>query len=331
MFVSLTQIKQARSNLAGVIIPTPLQDSSTFSKLSGNQIYLKTENLQKTGSFKIRGAYNKIANLKSEEQSRGVVAFSAGNHGAGTAYAAQRLGIRATVVMPENPVPSKKNAIESYGARAIEYGTTSIAMFEKAFQLHQDEGLTMVHPFDDLDVIAGQGTIGLELLNELPELDAVIVPVSGGGLISGIAAAVKEIKPTIKVIGVNTEGATAMHTSLQHGHPVEVEKVNTIADGLMAKKPGDFTFAHTKRYVDDLVLVKESEIAECVSLMAERAKLVVEPSGAAAMAALINGHIHLRNKKVAVMVSGGNISFELYQTLIKGYNEKNYKKSEVVK
>ncbi|WP_282141626.1 threonine ammonia-lyase [Cytobacillus oceanisediminis] len=330
MLVTLKQIQQARANLAGVTIPTPLQDSNTFSRLSGNEIYLKTENLQKTGSFKIRGAYNKIANLSKEEQGKGVVAFSAGNHGAGTAYAAQRLGIRATVVMPENPVASKKNAIESYGARAIEFGTTSISMYEKAYQLHQEEGLTMVHPFDDLDIIAGQGTIGLELLEELPELDAVIVPVSGGGLISGTAAALKEIKPSIKVIGVNTEGATAMYTSLQHGHPVEVDKVNTIADGLMAKKPGELTFAHTQHYVDDLVLVKEAEIANCVSLLAERAKLVVEPSGAAAMAAMINGHIHLRNKKVAVMVSGGNISFELYQSLIREYNQKNYRGNEVV-
>ncbi|HYK72138.1 MAG TPA: threonine ammonia-lyase [Pseudoneobacillus sp.] len=331
MFVTLSQIQQARANLAGVIIPTPLQDSSTFSKLSGNEIYLKTENLQKTGSFKIRGAYNKLANLSTEEQSRGVVAFSAGNHGAATAYAAKKLGIRATVVMPENPVPSKKNAIESYGARTIEYGTTSIAMFEKAFQLHQEEGLTLVHPFDDLHIIAGQGTIGLEILEDLPELDVVIVPVSGGGLISGIAAALKELKPTMNVIGVNTEGATAMYTSLQYGQPVEIEKVDTIADGLMVKKPGDITFAHTQRYVDDLVLVKESEIADCVSFLAERAKLVVEPSGAAAMAAMINGHIYLKNKKVAVMISGGNISFELYQTLIKEYNEKNYKMSEVMK
>ncbi|KAB2332315.1 threonine ammonia-lyase [Cytobacillus depressus] len=331
MFTTLKQIKQARANLAGVIIPTLLQSSSTFSKLTGNEIYLKPENLQKTGSFKIRGAYNKIANLTKEEQKRGVVAFSAGNHGAGTAFAAQKLGIKATVVMPENPVASKKNAIIQYGAKAIEYGTSSITMYEKALELHQEEGLSMIHPFDDLHIIAGQGTIGLEIFEDLPEIDAVIVPVSGGGLISGVATALKEIKPTIQVIGVNTEGATAMYTSLQYGHPVEVEKVNTIADGLMAKKPGELTFAHTQRYVDDLVLVKEKEIADCVSLLAERAKLVVEPSGAAAMAAMINGHINLKNKKVAVMVSGGNISFELFQNLISEYNERNYKNSEVVK
>lgn len=324
MFVTLNQIQQAKANLAGVIIPTPLHDSRTFSELTGSEVYLKTENLQKTGSFKIRGAYNKIVNLTEEEKANGVVAFSAGNHGAGTAYAAQKLGVNATVVMPENPVASKKNAIEQYGAKAIEYGSTSIEMYEKAFQLHQEEGLTMIHPFDDPHVIAGQGTIGLEILNDLPELDAVIVPVSGGGLISGIATALKEIKPTIKVIGINTEGATAMHTSLKYGKPTEVGKINTIADGLMAKKPGELTFAHTERYVDDLILVKEKEIAYCVSLLAERAKLVVEPSGAAALAGMLSGQLKMEGKKVAVLVSGGNISFELYQTLIDKYNKKNY-------
>ncbi|MDN7245100.1 threonine ammonia-lyase [Planococcus shenhongbingii] len=324
MYVTLQQIHQAKANLAGVIVPTPLQESRTFSELTGNGVYLKTENLQKTGSFKIRGAYNKIVNLTEQEKENGIVAFSAGNHGAGTAYAAQRLGISATVVMPTNPVASKKNAIMQYGAKAIEYGTTSIDMYEKALELHRAEGRTMIHPFEDPYVIAGQGTIGLEILQDLPETEAVIVPVSGGGLISGVAAALKEIKPTLKVIGVNTEGAMAMYMSLQHGKPMEVEKVETIADGLMAKKPGDLTFAHTQRYVDDLVLVSEEAIANCVAFMAERTKLVVEPSGAAAMAAMLSGNIKLKGKKTVVMVSGGNISFELYQSLIQQYNEKNY-------
>ena len=326
MYVTLNQIYQARANLAGVIIPTPLQYSQTFSDLTGGEIYLKTENLQKTGSFKIRGAYNKVANLTEEEKAKGVVAFSAGNHGAGTAYAAQKLGISATVVMPVNPVASKKNAIVQYGAKALEYGSTSIEMYEKALELHQEEGRAMIHPFDDPYVIAGQGTIGLEILEELPEVDVVIVPVSGGGLISGVATALKEIKPTIQVIGINTEGATAMYTSLKYGKPTEVEKINTIADGLMAKKPGELTFAHTKRYVDDLILVTEKDIANCVSLLAERAKLVVEPSGAAALAGVLGGQLNLQGKKVVVIVSGGNISFELYQTLIREYSERNYKK-----
>lgn len=324
MYINLKQIYQAKANLAGVIIPTPLQESRTFSDLTGNDIYLKTENLQKTGSFKVRGAYNKVANLTDAEKNNGIVAFSAGNHGAGTAYAAQKLGVSASVVMPVNPVASKKNAIIQYGAKAIEYGKTSIEMYEKALELHQKQGLAMIHPFEDPYVIAGQGTIGLEILDDLPETDVVIVPVSGGGLISGVAAALKELKPTLKVIGVNTEGAMAMYTSLQHGKPTEVEKVDTIADGLMAKKPGDLTFAHTQHYVDDMVLVSEEDIANCVAFMAERTKLVVEPSGAAAMAAMLSGNIKIKGKKVVVMVSGGNISFELYQTLIQKYNEKNY-------
>lgn len=324
MYVSLKEIQQARATLAGVINSTPLQYSKTFSDISENAIYLKPENLQKTGSFKIRGAYNKIANLTEADKQKGVVAFSAGNHGAGTAYAAQQAHIKATVIMPENPVLSKKRAIEdAYGAEVIEYGTDSIAMYQKALELHENEGRVMIHPFDDPYTIAGQGTIGLEILEDLPETDAVIVAVSGGGLISGVAAAVKELKPSIKVIGVNTEGATAMYSSLKAGKPTEVE-VNTIADGLMAKKPGELTFAHTQRYVDELVLVSEEEIADSVAFLAERAKLVVEPSGAAAIAAMLHHHTSLKNKKVAVLTSGGNISFELFSSIIKKYNEKHY-------
>ncbi|WP_170008272.1 threonine ammonia-lyase [Bacillus fonticola] len=321
MYVTLNQIQQAKAKLAGVIHETPLQFSQTFSEWSGNEMYLKPENLQKTGSFKIRGAFNKISSLTNEQKEKGIVAFSAGNHGAGTAYAARALGVKATVVMPENPVPSKKNAIIGYGARAVEYGTDSIAMFERAQQFHEEEGMEMIHPFEDLYTIAGQGTIGMEILAELPDVDAIIVPVSGGGLISGVAAAVKEMKPTVEVIGVNTEGAQAMYHSLQQGRPSEVDKVETIADGLMAKKPGDNTFAHTQKYVDDLVLVSEQEIAKTVILLSERAKLVVEPSGAAALAAMLYHHTHLKGKKVAVMVSGGNISFELYASLISDFNK----------
>lgn len=319
MYVTVRQIEQARANLSGIIQATPLQYSRTFSGMSGNQIFLKPENLQKTGSFKIRGAYNKIANLPKEDQKYGVVAFSAGNHGAGTAYAAQKLGISATVVMPDHPVPSKQQAILGYGARVVYGGTTSISMYEKAYQLHKEEGLAMVHPFEDLYTIAGQGTIGLELLEELPEAEAVVVPVSGGGLISGVAAALKELKPTIQVIGVNTEGARAMYESIQNGRPTEVEKVETIADGLMAKKPGEMTFAHTQKYVDDMILVSEEEIAKTLTILAERAKLVVEPSGAAALAALLFGRTSIKNKKVIAMVSGGNTNMELFAALIQKY------------
>jgi threonine dehydratase len=316
MYVTIQDIMKAQTTLSGIIQSTFLQYSKTFSELSGNEIFLKPENLQKTGSFKIRGAFNKIANLSEEEKSRGVVAFSAGNHGAGTAYAAKLLGIPATVVMPTNPVPSKKNAILGYGAKVIDGGTTSITMYEKALELHQKEGLVMVHPFEDLYTIAGQGTIGLELIEELSAIEAVIVPVSGGGLIAGVAAAIKELSPTTEVIGVNTEGAMAMYESVLAGRPVEVEKVETIADGLMAKKPGDLTFAHTQKYVDQMVLVSEEEIAKTVAILAERAKLVVEPSGAAALAAMIFNKTSLKGKKVVVMVSGGNVNMKLFTSLL---------------
>ncbi|USG68227.1 threonine ammonia-lyase [Brevibacillus ruminantium] len=319
MFVTLDQIRQAQANLAGVILPTPLQYSRTFSEWSGNTVYLKPENLQKTGSFKIRGAYNKIAMLSDEEKKRGVVAFSAGNHGAGTAYAAQSLGIQATVVMPTHPVPSKRNAIIHYGAKIVDGGSTSITMHDKAKELEQTEGLVMIHPFEDIPIIAGQGTIGLEIVAELPEVDTVVVPVSGGGLISGVAAALKEVKPAVRVIGVNTEGAMAMYESLRHGYPFEVEKVDTIADGLMAKKPGELTFAHTRKYVDEMVLVSEEEIAKTVVSLAERAKLVVEPSGAAALAAMIHRRTQISGEKVVVLVTGGNVNMSLLATLIEKY------------
>ena len=319
MYVTLREIEQAKANIAGILEPTQLQYSQTFSRLTGNEVYLKPENLQKTGAFKIRGAYNKIAQLSAEEKKRGVVAFSAGNHGAGVAYAAKMLGVRAVVVMPDEPVMSKKNAIEGYGAKVVSGGTNSIALYEKAMELHEREGLVLVHPFEDKHIIAGQGTIGMEILAELPETDTVIIPVSGGGLISGIATALKEIKPAVKVIGINSEGAMAMYESLQQGEPTEVKEINTIADGLMAKKPGILTFNHVKRYVDELALVAEEEIARTVSLCAERAKLVIEPSGAAALAALLSGRVAIKGEKVVTLMSGGNIDMKLFSELVLKY------------
>ncbi|SFD88287.1 L-threonine ammonia-lyase [Lentibacillus persicus] len=331
MFIQLEDIKQAKENLAGVIKDTPLQYSKTLSNRCGNAIYLKPENLQKTGSFKIRGAYNKIASLSNAAKKKGVVAFSAGNHGAGTAYAAKALGVQATVVLPENPVPSKKNAIIDYGAKAVEWGTDSIAMYERVLRFHEEDGMEIIHPFEDYFTIAGQGTIGIEIIKELPDVDAVIVPVSGGGLISGVAACLKEMKPTTEVIGVNSEGAQAMFYSLQKGKPSEVNEVNTIADGLMAKRPGELTFRHTQKYVDRLVLVTEKEIAETVAILAERAKLVVEPSGAASLAAILYNHVNLKNKKAVVLVSGGNVNFRLYSQLLTEYANKVFDKERLLK
>lgn len=324
MYVTLNQIKEAKAKLEGVIEKTPLLYSEKFSALSGNDIYLKLENLQKTGAFKVRGAFNKISSLPMEKREKGVVTFSAGNHGMGMAYSARALGIQATVVLPSNPVPSKKEAIISYGANIVNGGADSVAMYKMALQLQEEKGMEMIHPFDDPFTIAGQGTIGLEISEQLHDVDAIIVPVSGGGLIAGIAATIKAIKPSIEIIGVNAEGAQAMYQSLQKGHPITVDKVQSIADGLMVNKPGELTFLHTQKYVDDLVLVSEKEIAETVAFMSDYSKLVVEPSGAAALAAMLYNRTQLKNRKVAVIVSGGNVSLELYTSLINAYNTKFY-------
>ncbi|MEJ8546283.1 threonine ammonia-lyase [Brevibacillus borstelensis] len=212
-----------------------------------------------------------------------------------------------------------QNAILHYGAKVVDGGSTSITMYEKALELHRAEGLVLIHPFEDMQIIAGQGTIGLEIIEELPDVDTVIVPVSGGGLISGVAAALKETKPAIRVIGVNSEGAMAMYESLRHGYPFEVEKVDTIADGLMAKKPGELTYAHTKKYVDEMVLVSEEEIARTVVSLAERAKMVVEPSGAAALAAMIHQRTAIKWEKAVVLASGGNVNMKLLAELVEKY------------
>ncbi|WP_019122117.1 threonine ammonia-lyase [Brevibacillus massiliensis] len=319
MYVTVSDIQQARENLVGVIQATPLQYSKTFSDMSGNEIYFKPENLQKTGSFKVRGAYHKISHLSAAEKSAGVVAFSAGNHGAGTAYAARLLGVKATISMPTEPVQSKKAAVIGYGARVVDGGSTSITMYQRALELSQSEGLTMVHPFDDLLTIAGQGTIGLEILDELPDVEAVIIPVGGGGLISGVAAALKESNPAIQVIGVNPEGARSMYESVVTGRLTEVDQLETMADGLKAKRVGERTFAHAQKYVDEMVLVSEEEIAKAAVLLAARGKLVAEPSGAAALAAMAFQRTRLRGKKTVVLVSGGNVDMKLFADLIARY------------
>lgn len=316
VLVSLSEIERARERLTGVVHTTRLLYSESLSVVTGSQLYLKPENLQVTGSFKVRGAYNKISSTLAAAREHGVIAFSAGNHGAGTAYAAMRLGAKATVVMPDHPVEDKRQAILSYGADVVLGGPTSISMFKKAQEIQDQTGAIMVHPFDDPFIIAGQGTIGLEIIEELPDVDVVVVPVSGGGLISGIAVAIKEKKPSTRVIGVNSEGARAMYESCQNGAVTEVDRIETIADGLMAKRPGEVTFEHVSKYVDDLVLVSEENIARGVSLMARRTRLVVEPSGAAALAAAVYGDIELKGQRVVVIASGGNADMGLFARLV---------------
>lgn len=310
MFITAEDLYRAKRVLSGVIVPTPLQYSKTFSEMSGNEVYLKPENLQKTGAFKIRGAYNCIANLSDEQRSKGVVTTSAGNHAQGVAYAAKMVGVPATIVMPEKYSKMKRVATEGYGATVIPHGKNSMEMFAKANELMEEYGYTMVHPFDDPYIIAGQGTIGLEILEEMPDVEAVVVQCSGGGLISGIAAAIKLLKPTVRVIGVNAEQSPTMTVSLAAGQPTAAP-AKSIADGLGAGMPGASNFEYCKTFVDEWVLVSEKEIATSMRLLGERAKLVVEGAGAAALAAVIHNKTSLKGKKVAVIVSGGNVDFEL--------------------
>jgi threonine dehydratase len=316
-YVSLTQIKEAKEKLQSIIVPTPLLYSKTFSHMTGaDELYLKPECLQKSGSFKVRGAYNKITSLTEEQRKKGVVAFSAGNHGSGTAYAAKVSGTKCTIIMPKSAVKVKVDAVKDYGADVLLHGKISFELASKAKELSEQYGYTLIHPFDDPYTIAGQGTIGLEIFEELPDVDVVVTGTSGGGLLSGVACALKHLNPNIKIYGVNAEGAQAMRLSLVNDKPTPWPEINTIADGLTAAQPGNISFKHVKRYADDVVVVSDEEIKKAMMLMAERAKLVAEPAGAAALAALLFNKIDVKGKKVVAMVSGGNVDLSLFAEII---------------
>ncbi|MGB9804168.1 threonine ammonia-lyase [Desulfofundulus sp.] len=314
--LNLDMIREARKRLAGVIHPTPLDHSTTFSRLTGSEVYFKLENLQKTGSFKIRGAYNKIMSLTPEERDRGVIAASAGNHAQGVAYAATKAGIRSVVVMPEGAPISKVVATRGYGGRVVLAGGGYDEAFEYACQMQKETGATLVHGFDDPMVAAGQGTIGLELMDELPDLDAVLVPVGGGGLISGIAVAVKSLNPRVRVIGIQSRGAPAVYLSLKGGDRRELTSTATIADGISVRRPGEFTLEIMRRYLDDIVLVDDEEISRAILMLLERSKIVVEGAGAVPLAALLHGHVSLPAKKVVLVLSGGNIDVNILSIII---------------
>ncbi|RKO67908.1 threonine ammonia-lyase [Desulfofundulus salinus] len=314
--LNLAMIQEARKRLAGVIHHTPLDHSTTFSRLTGREVYFKLENLQKTGSFKIRGAYNKIMSLTLEERQRGVIAASAGNHAQGVAYAATRAGIPSTVVMPEGAPISKVMATRGYGAQVILAGGGYDEAFDYARRMQKETGATLVHGFDDPLVAAGQGTIGLELLDELPDLDAVLVPVGGGGLIAGIAVAIKSLKPQVRVIGIQSRGAPAVYLSLKGDHRQQLVTTATIADGISVRRPGEFTLEVMRRYVDDVLLVDDEEIARAILMLLERSKIVVEGAGAVVLAALLHGHLSLPGAKVALVLSGGNIDVNILSIII---------------
>jgi threonine dehydratase len=314
--LTIEDIQTAQQTIHGAIDPTPCTYSGYLSRLTGAEIHLKLENLQRTGSFKIRGALNKLSLLTSEDRQRGVIAASAGNHAQGVARAAQRLGIQTTIVMPEPTPITKVEATESAGAEVILQGETFDDALCVAHQLTAKRGLTMIHPFDDAAIIAGQGTIGLELLQQLPELGAVVVPVGGGGLISGIAIALKAVRPTIRVIGVEADKAASAMLSRQAGHVVGLSASKTIADGIAVKRVGDLTFALMERYVDELVTVSDDDIAAAILIYMERIRVVVEGAGAASLAALVSRKIRLDGVCTGVVVSGGNIDVQMVAKII---------------
>jgi threonine dehydratase len=314
--VVLQDIKTAAQRLDGIIHRTEVTHSRTFSEMSGNHVYLKNENLQKTGSFKIRGAFNKIATLGDEGKKRGVIASSAGNHAQGVALGATLYSIPATVVMPAGAPLAKVAATRGYGAKVILYGALYDDAYAKALELRETTGAMFLHPFNDPDVIAGQGTIGLEIIRDLPDVDAIVVPVGGGGLISGIAVAAKAIKPDVKVIGVEAAGAPSVLASLQAGQVTALSSVATIADGIAVKQPGDLTFSLINQYVDDIVTVEDEEISYAILMLLERAKVIAEGAGAASVAAILQQKLNFTGKKVVAVVSGANIDVNILARVI---------------
>lgn len=303
--LTLDKIFQAQVMLKGVVRETPLARATGIP--TSCDLYLKPENLQNTGSFKLRGSGYKIAMLSDEEKARGVIACSAGNHAQGVALAASKYGIKSLICLPDSAPISKVEATKGYGAEVCLVEGCYDDAYAKALELRDEYGYTFVHPFDDENVIAGQGTIGLEIANELPDADAVIVPIGGGGLISGVAYALKSIRPQIKIYGVQAAGAPSMYNAIKHGQIEGLDAVSTIADGIAVKKPGENTFDLVSKYVDDIALVSEDEIASAILALIEKQKMIAEGAGAVSVAAAMFDKFPLAGKKVVSLVSGGNI------------------------
>ena len=312
--MELKKVYEAKEVLKEVIRETDVIYSPKLSK-KGN-VYLKTENLQVTGSFKIRGSYYKISCLKEEEKEKGVIACSAGNHAQGVALAATRSGIKSIICLPEGAPISKITATKKYGAEICLVKGVYDDAYNKALELQKEFGYTFIHPFNDEEVIYGQGTIALEILEQVKDLDAVIVPVGGGGLISGIAYTVKQINPNIKVYGVEAMGASSMLKSFEYGEVSELSKVSTIADGIAVKKPGDLTYELCKKYVDEIVTVTDDEIAAAILTLMEEQKLITEGAGATSVAAVMFDKIDITNKNIVCILSGGNIDVTILSRII---------------
>lgn len=312
--LKLEAFKAAKKRVDEVIDETRLIHSEAFSNECGNDVYIKPENLQKTGAFKIRGAYNKIIKLDDDAKMKGLIASSAGNHAQGVAYAAKKLGVKATICMPAHTPLIKVEATKAHGAKVVLHGEVYDEAYAKAVELQKKEGYTFIHPFDDEDIIEGQGTIALEILEELPDTDVILVPIGGGGLIAGIACAAKQINPNVKIYGVEPEGAASALAAIHEDQVVTLAEANTIADGTAVKTIGSKTFEYIKKYVDGIITVNDYELMDAFLLLVEKHKLVAEGSGILSLAGLKK--LYEKNKKVVSLVSGGNIDVLTISSMI---------------
>ena len=312
--LTIDKVYDAQKALKGVARKTDVIHAPKLCP--GVDLYLKTENLQITGSFKLRGAYYKMTRLSKEERERGVIACSAGNHAQGVALAAQKNGIKAVICLPDGAPISKVEATKSYGAEVCLVPGVYDDAYQKALQLRDEKGYSFLHPFNDEDVIAGQGTIALEIIEQLPEVDAVLVPIGGGGLISGIAYTLKTLKPDVKIYGVEAKGAPCMKNAMEKGSLEKLDSVSTIADGIAVKQPGDLTYDFCSKYVDEIVTVTDDEISAAILALMEKQKLVAEGAGAVGVAAAMFNKVDLKGKKVVSVVSGGNIDVTILSRVI---------------
>ena len=312
--LTLKEFKEARGVLSGVIRNTSLVYSPAFSKATGNQIYIKPENMQVTGAYKIRGAYYKISTLSDEEKARGLVTASAGNHAQGVAYAAQAAGVSATIVMPTTTPLVKVNNTKAYGAKVVLHGETFDDAAELAAKLSEEEGRTYVHPFNDPAIATGQGTISYEIFQDLPDVDVILVPIGGGGLATGVSTLATLLNPNVTVIGVEPSGAASMKASLDAGHVVTLDRVETIADGVAVKTPGDQIFPYIQKNIDDIITIPDDELVDAFLDMMEKHKMIVENAGLLPIAAL--SHLKCRGKNVVPVLSGGNMDVITVASLV---------------
>lgn len=314
--LTIDKVKKVHEKISPYLVWTPLISTATFSELVGSNVFFKLENMQKTGSFKPRGALNKTLNLLKEKKNiKGIIAASGGNHAQGVAYSGQKLGLKATLVMFHGVPDCKINACKSYGANVVIYGNEFQEAYEYSFKLSSELGYEYVHPFNDIDIVAGQGTLALEIIKDLPEVDTIICSIGGGGLISGIASTIKQIKPNVKIFGIETVGADSMYQSFKAGKIVPLPKITSFAEGLSACLVGDITFNLTKKYVDDIFTISDEKTKDAILMLLERQKLLVEPSAACTVAALLEKKIPV-GKNTVVVLSGGNLDLERLKTFL---------------